>query len=139
MRQVHRLPLYNPVPPQRKIKWCPLCPLRRKPSCQLQWLHGIQGPTTEDLPTTLSKNLHSSPHLKQTLHTQSGVTYSQITKHNSSALPHIHNEPPINNSLPHHYPQQPCLQQSNNIHELKTMMKGLFDQLGSMLNLLATS
>jgi hypothetical protein len=27
------------------------------------------------------------PHLKQTLHTQSGVTYSQITKHNSSAPP----------------------------------------------------
>jgi hypothetical protein len=25
------------------------------------------------------------PHLKQTLHTHSGVTYSQITKHNSSA------------------------------------------------------
>jgi hypothetical protein len=78
------------------------------------------------------------PHLKQTLHTQSGVTYSQITKHNSSAPSHIDDELHINTSLPHHYPQQPSPQQSNGIHELKTMMKGLFDQLESMLNLLTT-
>jgi hypothetical protein len=47
-------------------------------------------------------------------------------------------EPHINTSFPHHYPQHPSLQQSNDIQELKIMMKGLFDQLVSILNLLTT-
>jgi hypothetical protein len=85
MHKVHRLPLYNSMRTQGKIKWCPLCPLWKKPSCQLQGLHGIQGPQQKTFPPLRPKIYTSPPHLKQTLHTQSGVTYSQITKHNSSA------------------------------------------------------
>jgi hypothetical protein len=50
------------------------------------------------------------PHLKQTLHTQSGVTYAQVTKHNSSAPPpYTDDEPHTNISLPHHYHHQASL------------------------------
>jgi hypothetical protein len=52
--------------------------------------------------------------------------------------PHIDHEPHISTSLPHHYHHQPSLHQSNDIQELTTIMKGLFDQQGSMLNLLTT-
>jgi hypothetical protein len=66
--------------------------------------------------------------IKQTLHTQPGVTYAQIPKQNSYADKNIEQEPHINQ--PH--------QQTSDIQELKNMMKSLFEQMGNMLNLLTT-
>jgi hypothetical protein len=66
--------------------------------------------------------------IKQTLHTQSGVTYAQITKQNSYAATNIEQDQHIN---------QP-LQQTSDIQELKNSIKKLFEQMGTMLNLLTT-
>jgi hypothetical protein len=64
--------------------------------------------------------------IKQTLHTQPGVTYAQITKQNSYAAPNIQQDQHINQSH----------QQTSDKQDLKNMMKSLFEQMGSMLNLL---
>jgi hypothetical protein len=64
--------------------------------------------------------------IKQTLHTQPGVTYAQITKQNSYAATNIEQDQHIN---------QP-LQQASDIQDLKNMTKSLFEQMGNMLNLL---
>jgi hypothetical protein len=66
--------------------------------------------------------------IKQTLHTQPGVTYAQITKQNSYT---------VTNVQPDQYINQPH-QQTSNIQDLKNMMKSLFQQMGTMLNLLTT-
>jgi hypothetical protein len=72
MRQVRRLPLYNPVPPQRKIKWSPLCSLWRKPSCQLQGLYGTSNRTPSHhfvQKSTLPLTISNKPYiLNQELH-----------------------------------------------------------------------
>jgi hypothetical protein len=66
--------------------------------------------------------------IKQTLYFQPGVTYAQATKQNSCALTNIEREPHTNQ--PH--------QQASSIQDLKNMMKSLFEQMGTMLNLLTT-
>jgi hypothetical protein len=66
--------------------------------------------------------------IKQTLHTQPGVTYTQITKQNSYAATNI--EQDQHRNQPH--------QQTRDIQDLKNVMKSLFEQMGSMLNLLTT-
>jgi hypothetical protein len=66
--------------------------------------------------------------IKQTLHTQPGVTYTQITKQNSYAATNIEQDQHIN---------QP-LQQTSDIQDLKNMIKSLFEQMGTMLNFLTT-
>jgi hypothetical protein len=65
--------------------------------------------------------------LQQTVNTQPGVTYAQATK--------ISYTPTQVDGL--QYINQPH-QQNSDIHELKNMMKGLFEQMGTMLNLLTT-
>jgi hypothetical protein len=65
--------------------------------------------------------------LQQTIKTQPGVTYAQATK-TSYTPTQIDDIQYINQ--PH--------QQNSNIHELKNMMKGLFEQMGTMLNILTT-
>jgi hypothetical protein len=64
--------------------------------------------------------------IKQTLHTQPRVTYAQLTKQNSYAATNIDQDQHINQ--PH--------QHTSNIQDLKNMMKSLFEQMGTMLNLL---
>jgi hypothetical protein len=64
--------------------------------------------------------------IKQTLHTQPGVTYAQITKQNSYAATNIEQDQHINQ--PH--------QQISDIQGLKNIMKNLFEQMRTMLNLL---
>jgi hypothetical protein len=66
--------------------------------------------------------------IKKTLRTQPGVTYAQITKQHSYADTNIKQDQHIN---------QP-LQQTSDIQELKNMMKSLFEQMETMLNLLTT-
>jgi ABC-type lipoprotein release transport system permease subunit len=66
--------------------------------------------------------------IKQTLHTQPGVTYAQIIKQNSYAATNIEQDQHINQ--PH--------QQTSDIQDLKNMTKSLFEQMGTMLNLLTT-
>jgi hypothetical protein len=66
--------------------------------------------------------------IKQNLHTQPGVTYAQITKQNSYAATNIEQDQHINQSH----------QQTRDKQELKNMMKSLFEQMGTMLNLLST-
>jgi hypothetical protein len=66
--------------------------------------------------------------IKQTLYTQPGVTYAEITKQNSYAATNIEQDQHIN---------QP-LQQTSDVQDLKNMMKSLFEQMGTMLNLLTT-
>jgi hypothetical protein len=63
--------------------------------------------------------------IKQTLYTQLGITYVQITKQNSYAPINIEQEPHIN-------------QETSNIQDLKNMTKSLFEQMGTMLKLLTT-
>jgi hypothetical protein len=53
-----------------------------------------------------------SAQIKQTLYTQPGVTYAQITKQNSYAATNIEQEPHLNQSH----------QQTGNVQELKNMM-----------------
>jgi hypothetical protein len=78
-------------------------------------------------PLRLKQN-NLSAQLKQTLYTQPGVTYAQITKQNFYAPTNIEQELHINQ--PH--------QQTSNIPDLKNTMKSLFEQVGTMLNLLTT-
>jgi membrane-anchored protein YejM (alkaline phosphatase superfamily) len=66
--------------------------------------------------------------IKQTLHTQPGVTNAEITKQNSYADISIEQDQHIN---------QP-LQQTRDIQDLKNTMKSIFEQTGTMLNLLTT-
>jgi hypothetical protein len=66
--------------------------------------------------------------IKQTFHTQPGVTYAQVTKQNSYAATNIEQDPHINQ--PH--------QQTIVIQDLQNIMKSLFEQIGTMLNLLTT-
>jgi hypothetical protein len=68
------------------------------------------------------------PQIKQTSYIQPGVTYAQITKQNSYTPTNIEQEPHINQSH----------QQTSDIQELKIVMKSLFEQMGTMLNLLTT-
>jgi hypothetical protein len=78
-------------------------------------------------PLRLKQHTPSSE-IKETLHTQPGVTYAQITKQNSYAPTNIHQEPQTN---------QPY-QQTSSMQDLKNMLKRLFEQMGTMLNLLTT-
>jgi hypothetical protein len=65
---------------------------------------------------------------KQTLHTQPSVTCAQITKQNSYAATNIEQD---------QHKIQPY-QQTNDIQDLKNMMKSLFEQMVTMLYLLTT-
>jgi hypothetical protein len=67
-------------------------------------------------------------HIKQTLHTQPGVTYAQIMKQNSYAATNIEQDPHTNQ--PH--------EQTSDTQDLKNIMKSLFERMGTMLNLLTT-
>jgi hypothetical protein len=66
--------------------------------------------------------------IQQTLHTQPGVSYAQITSKNLPPTPNPAPTPPAN--IP--------LQQFNGISDLKTLMTKLFEQMGTMMNLLTT-
>jgi hypothetical protein len=66
--------------------------------------------------------------IKQTLFIQPGIIDAQIKEQNSYTPTNIEQEPHINQ---YH-------QQTNDIHDLKNIMKSLFEQLGTMLNLLTT-
>jgi hypothetical protein len=66
--------------------------------------------------------------IKQPFHTQPGVTYAQMTKQNSYADTNIEQDQHINQSH----------KQTNDMQDLKNMMKSLFEQMGTMLNLLTT-
>jgi hypothetical protein len=64
----------------------------------------------------------------QTLDTKPGVTYAQRAKQNYYNPTNTEQEPHINQ--PH--------QQTSDIQDLKNMMKSLFEQMGTILNLLTT-
>jgi hypothetical protein len=93
----------------------------------LDGLHILCSVTFNPLSTSPFENIHSSL-TNQSLCTQSGVIYAQITKQNSCAFTNIGQEPHINQSH----------QQTSNMQELKKMMKSLFEQIGTMINLLTT-
>jgi hypothetical protein len=82
--------------------------------------------SNKNIPTNLFEIIHSSAQIKHTLHIQSGVRYAQITKHQSFAPTNIAQKPHTN----HPY------QQTSNMQDLKHMLKSLFEQMGTMLNLL---
>jgi hypothetical protein len=87
---------------------------------------------------SLRPKIYTPPTLvKQTLPIQPNLTYAQITK----GIPPSHPPPTVDHSptnplqsFPSSH-QPPIIQQNT---ELKHMMKSLFDQLGSLLNLLTT-
>jgi hypothetical protein len=83
-------------------------------------------------PPLCPKIYNPPPNLKQTLNTQPGVTYAQIANSNSSSHPQTETEPRLKQLGPLQQPYQ-C---NSAIQELKYMIKGLFEQLGTMLNLL---
>jgi hypothetical protein len=72
--------------------------------------------------------LFSHPQIKQTLYILPGVTHAQITKQNSYAPTNIEQGPHTNQ--PH--------QQTREVQDLKNMMRSLFEQMGTILNLLRT-
>jgi hypothetical protein len=66
--------------------------------------------------------------IKQTLCTQPGVSYSQVTKQEFHAPTNIEQEPQIKQSH----------QQTRDMQELKNMTKSFFEQTGTMINLFTT-
>jgi hypothetical protein len=70
-------------------------------------------------------------HFTSSIHTRPGVTYAQIAKR-TIPTPLTSDLDPITNPITQP-PQQP-----NDVLDLKLMMKSLFEQLGTMLNLLTT-
>jgi hypothetical protein len=66
--------------------------------------------------------------IQQTLHTQPGVSYAQITSKNLPPMSTCAPAPPVNHPL----------QQFNDILDLKALMKNIFKQMGTMINLLTT-
>jgi hypothetical protein len=76
----------------------------------------------------LQKQCNPPAPLQKTVHAQPGVTYAQITKQ------HISNPAPQDTA--------PLTNQSQQLpsdtHDLKLLLKTLFEQLGTMLNLLST-
>jgi malonyl CoA-acyl carrier protein transacylase len=77
-------------------------------------------------PIRLKQYTPPAAQIKQTLHTQPGVIHAQITKQNTYATTTIEQDQHIN---------QPLQQTS----DLKNMMKSLFEQMGTMLNLFTTA
>jgi hypothetical protein len=51
--------LTKPMPPNRKIERCPLCPLWWKSSCELRGMFCLQGPTKEHIPISSFETIHS--------------------------------------------------------------------------------
>jgi hypothetical protein len=94
------------------------------PDMRLSATHLLYGETS----ILLSQSYSSPEQIKQILYTQPGVTYAQISKQNSYACTNIEQEPHINQFH----------QRISDIQELKNMMKNLFQQMGTMLNLLTT-
>jgi hypothetical protein len=77
----------------------------------------------------LCSKIHTPPaQIKQTLCTQPGVSYAQVTKQKSNAPKNIEQEQHTNQS----HKQTSCIQ------ELKNTMKSLFEQIGTTINLLTT-
>jgi hypothetical protein len=72
----------------------------------------------------LQKRTHPPLCLKQTLYTQPGATYDQITKQNSYTPTNTEQEPHANQSH----------QQPRDMQDLKNMMKSFLEQMGIMLN-----
>jgi hypothetical protein len=91
-------------------------------------MHGLQGPAKKK-PTPLNepKSTLLLPSYKKPS-TQPGESYTQITSQNLPTTPIPAPAPPANQ------PQQ----QSNGISELTALVKNLFDQMGTLLNLLTT-
>jgi hypothetical protein len=80
------------------------------------------------VPPLHSKIYTPRAQIKQTICTQPGVSYAQVTKQEFYAPTNIEQEPHINQSH----------QQTSNMQELKNTMKSIFEQMGTMLNLLTT-
>jgi hypothetical protein len=81
-------------------------------------------------PCGRSSTLPPAP-LQQTLHTRPGVTYAQIAQQTvSNPIPSDQNLPTNPTKQPHQTP--------SDIQDLKPLMKTLFEQLDTMLNLLTT-
>jgi hypothetical protein len=68
------------------------------------------------------------PHKSNKLYTQPGVSYAQVTKQEFQATTNIEQEPHIKQSH----------QQTSDMKELQNMMKSLFEQMGTIINLLTT-
>jgi hypothetical protein len=83
----------------------------------------------------LRQKLYTPPApLQQTLHTRLGVTYAQIAKHTVSTPTLSDQDLPTIPTTPIKQPHQTL----SDIQDLKLLMKTLFEQLGTMLNLLTT-
>lgn len=77
--------------------------------------------------------LTNEPKRYETYKVQPGISYAQIAREQSQQVQFENNRlQPMVQSLPH------LPQQSNDMLELKSMMKGLMEQMGTMLNLLTT-
>jgi hypothetical protein len=82
----------------------------------------------ENYPPLRPKQYTPPAPLRQTLHTQPGITYAQITKPNTCT------PTPQNTDHLHTQSQQP----PGENHNLKFLMQTLFDQLSATINLLHT-
>jgi hypothetical protein len=91
-------------------------------------MYGLQGPTKETISTSPFETIHSSCTNQINLTHQPRVTYAQITKQNSYAATNIGQDQHINQ----------LLQQISDIQDLKNMMKSLFEEMETMLNLPTT-
>jgi hypothetical protein len=86
-------------------------------------------PTTRDVRSTRNfkrKHIYTPPaQIKETLRIQPEVSYAQVTKQEFHAPTNIEQEPHIKQSH----------RQTSEMQELKNMMKILFEQIGTMVNL----
>jgi len=82
-------------------------------------------PRKKEIPLKSSQSLQTTPAREQIKTTKNGTTYAQA----------INNETQQNTAQPS--TAQPA-QQANDINELKVMIKGLIEQMSTMLNLLTT-
>jgi hypothetical protein len=105
-----------------------MCSLRWHPPRQLQRIYSLQGTAKEDLPPSSNQTIYSSrPHPTNHPHTARSIL---CTNHLSKSFCYTNPCacPPANE------PEQ----ESNGISELTALMKNLFDQMGTLLNLLTT-
>jgi hypothetical protein len=127
LRQMRRWSFYPQLPPLGPIEYSPLCSLWWQPLRQLQRMYGLQGHAKEVYPFSESYSILLPPSYNRPS-TSSQESHMLKSPQKSSYYTNPAPVPPANQ------PQQ----QSNNISELKALLKKLFDQLGTLLHLLLT-
>jgi hypothetical protein len=104
-----------------------MCPLWRKSSRELQGIYGLQGPSEVNLSTPPSQNLHTSS-TTSTKHRHATRSYLCLSNQKSYT--------PIQIDDVQYIKSTPPAKQRHT--RTKNTMKGLFEQMGTMLKFITT-